>query len=153
MATFDTIQQMVFASSTSTDSTATAIPNDYTVPQSSEGKEYLTASITPTNATNILIVDVFIPEVYGSTDRVSLALFRDSSANAIAGSIYASNYVTSGQSYVRYCVPAGTTSSTTFKLRFGPSSGTAYIMSHGGTAKFGGALKAVMIITEYRSPK
>jgi hypothetical protein len=140
------------ASSSTADSTATALPWDNTVPQNTEGKEYLTTTITPTSSTSTLIIDIYIPAIacsVGSGTWVG-AIFQDSTASALTAAGFT---IPSGHTTVftmRYYMTSGTTSSTTFKFRYGPDSGTAYItQASGGNAKFGGVYKATMTVTEY----
>lgn len=148
----DHIKQIVFTSSSTADSTATALPWDNTVPQNTEGKEYMTVAITPTSTTSTLIIDVYIPAIATSigSGTWSGAIFQDSTASALTAAGFV---VPSGHTdifTIRYYMTAGTTSSTTFKFRYGPDSGTAYItQASAGNAKFGGVYKATMTVTEY----
>lgn len=149
------LKQVVATASTTTASTTTAIPVDNTIPQNTEGAAFasLDTTITPTSAASILEVEVHIPIMSGSTtiDHV-LALFRDSGADALFAqvqSITNNNYTHQGQFIFR--VVAGSTSATTFKLRYGPHSGavTAYMNRTAGiSAYFNGTALATMIIRE-----
>ena len=56
----------------------TVLPNDNTIPQNDEGNEFMTLAITPTHASNKLLIQVTIilaSSVNGS--RVGAPLFQD----------------------------------------------------------------------------
>ena len=65
----------------------TTHPIDDTIPQNTEGDEYLTLAITPTNASNKLLIEVSIHNSHTATVSLnSASLFQDSTANALAAS-------------------------------------------------------------------
>ncbi len=103
------------------------IPIDNTIPQNTEGTEMTTLTITPTNASNILLIRVTSPFSANGVTQVTLALFQDSIANALASSVVT---VPANDYFVNICLEysmvAGSTSPITFKLRFGPNANTAY---------------------------
>lgn len=128
----------------------TIIPVDDTIPQNTEGDQYLTLTITPSNSANILRIDVTIQ---GSTTvgAWAAALFQDSTVNAITG------FITSGgATYVlpltfTHTMVAGTTSSTTFKVRAGTvASGTFTLNGQLSGRLLGGVIATSIIITEYQ---
>lgn len=130
-------------------STAATIPYDATIPQSGEGTEYITASITPQNAASMLEVEVHL-SVGGSGGGIFIgALFRDSAADALEASglvVYGNSIC---QASFRTRVQAGSTAATTFKLRVGSNGITVYINRISGTANlFGDVLKSRMIVRE-----
>lgn len=107
-----------------------AIPVDNTIPQQTEGNEIITCSITPKYANSILYVEsnCFVGENSNVSDAIMVALFRDSTANAISTSFFnaqppSSSPFSGGDSfnpiYLLSKVVAGSTASTTFKLRAG----------------------------------
>lgn len=59
------------------------IPIDSTIPQSNEGTEFLTITITPTSLSNKLIIEV-TPQLNTSANQLSGALFKDSELDAIS---------------------------------------------------------------------
>jgi hypothetical protein len=129
----------------------TTIPVDDTIPQNTEGDEYMTLAITPTSATNKLRIDV--TAVLSSTEatQVATALFQDSTASAIASSVFY-NFVNGASFTVTFShvMDAGTTSATTFKVRAG--GGTANTLTFNGLAGaryYGGSLVSSIRITEY----
>lgn len=144
------IVQTAFATSSSSSSTASTIPADTTIPQNTEGTEFITCAITPTSATNKLLIELEIPIIDGSTAMAWIgALFQDSTANALATSsvaVSASGVMDSFK--ISYYMTAGTTSSTTFKFRYGGNTGTAYILRSAAADLFSTAKQAVFKITE-----
>ena len=132
----------------------TVLPNDDTIPQNDEGNEFMTLAITPTHASNKLLIQVTIilaSSVNGS--RVGAPLFQDSTAGALAtAGSYASNKADtfSDITYSHY-MTAGTTSSTTFKVRGGvEDSATVTMNGEGGTRTHGGIMASSITISEIR---
>lgn len=132
----------------------TTIPNNDTIPQNTEGNEFMTASITPTDVANKLKIEV---DLYGSfsgsgVDALKIALFQDSTADALAVAWSSKNTTTNDKSAVHltFWMDAGTTSSTTFKVRAGVhSSGTITFNGTSGSRLYGGKLVSNITITEY----
>jgi len=134
----DVIQQIVQLFSTQSSTTST-IPQDDTKPQNTEGTELFTQAITPTDADSKLIVEVFLFAYDGT-----LALFKDDTADALAAVRCATNFY----SALLYTMVAGTTSSITFKVRYGPPSGTGYYNKWVGTGLFDGRLNSWIRVSE-----
>jgi hypothetical protein len=129
----------------------TRTPVDNTIPQISEGTEIATLAITPKNASNIL--EIIFHGVVGSStgDNVVIALHQDSTANALQAidtTITTANDI--APVTLRYLMAAGTTSSTTFRLRAGNVAGTWYV-GQSGTCNLGGVMVGTFTITE-RTP-
>jgi hypothetical protein len=101
---------------------STAIPLDDTIPQNTEGDEVMTLAITPTSTTNELKITVV---VYGLSASLSMvaALFQDTTANALATGVLVGTIGSPFCTSFVYYMTAGTTSSTTFKVRCGDSTG------------------------------
>jgi hypothetical protein len=144
------VLQVVNSQSNAQTTSVSAIPWDNTVPQSSEGTEFLSISITPANVNNKLRIDV---TVYGSTSsgNMTAALFQDSGASAIAA-VGRNAINTAGGLFplcLTYYMTAGTISSTTFRVRAGVASGTFYFNHEVSFATlFGGALYSSITVTE-----
>jgi hypothetical protein len=145
---------------TSGASSAVNIPVDNTIPQQTEGAEILTCSITPKYANSILYVESnsFIGENVNSSNSMTVALFRDSTSNAISASFNngfpgaSSPYGASlsfNPTYLLAKVTSGSTASTTFKLRAGgDSSAVIRWNGTGGAQFFNGTLITYIRITE-----
>lgn len=131
----------------------TTIPLDDTIPQDTEGDEYITATITPTNASNKLVIDVVIQLAHSAAGTVLLAgLFQDSIASALAAGWAAKDGATAfGTVTFRHEMVAGTTSATTFKVRAGSDqAGTTTFNGSGGTRAFGGIMASSISIKEVK---
>jgi hypothetical protein len=131
----------------------TVIPSDDTIPQNTEGDEYMTLAITPTNASNILLIEVVISGAHTAAGGAHItALFQDSTSNALASTLttQASASGVSCTSFI-HKMTAGTTSSTTFKVRAGPNSAVTYTFNgSAGSRLLGGVIPSSITITEIK---
>ena len=128
----------------------TAIPHDNTIPQNDEGDEIMTLAITPTHASNKLLIEAVVQYATASNVAMCCALFQDSTAGALAcAGQYGSNREQSSISLQHY-MTTGTTSSTTFKVRFGATGGTTTINGDNGARTYGGVLTTGITISEIR---
>jgi hypothetical protein len=130
----------------------TSIPLDNTIPQNTEGTEFMTLAITPKSSSNILEIRVLCQLACATDPYMIMALFQDSTASALAT---VHTYPTSSTTTVvpitlTHSMTAGTTSSTTFKIRAGQYSGnTVTFNGYGGGSYFNGTQCSGIIITEY----
>jgi len=128
----------------------TTIPFDDTIPQNTEGDQYMTLAVTPTNTNNKLKIDVVFQGAISVGEIVQVALFQDSTANALAAMVIHNSSVdqTVFVAFSHY-MTAGTTSATTFKIRAGTSaSGTLTFNGASGARKYGGVMASSITITE-----
>lgn len=145
------VLQVVNTTNSAVATNTTAMPYDNTIPQNTEGAELMTATITPSNSSNKLRIDVtvFCASSFGD---ITIALFQDSTANALAAGGYdiinRANAMI-GISFSHY-MTAGTTSSTTFKVRGGQSNAGSTFTFNGdsGARLFGGVIASSITITE-----
>ena len=139
----------------------TPIPWDDTPPQQTEGIEVLEVTITPTDADSRLFIQatVHAVEQANNADHVVVALFRDTSPNAIATAVEQNiggfDQYGGGTATVpfQFMQTAGTTSPITFRLRAGlddisVSSPTININGSIGSRKLGGTLYSTLTVTE-----
>ena len=109
----------------------TQIPIDDTIPQNTEGDQYLSLAITPTNALSTLIIDVV---AYLAS---SVAPIGMTTAGYVLPVIF------------RHSMVAGTTSATTFKVRAGGGgAGTTTFNGSGGARLLGGVYASSITIRE-----
>lgn len=145
------VRQIVSSITTGLLTSTTTIPVDNTIPQNTEGTQFASVSITPQSATSSLWVMGF--GFYSSTaiSTVTQALFRDSTANAIAANglaILTANTSMSGS--LQTVVSSGSTSATTFKLRVGPNGGsTVYSNGALGAQLYGGVSQTGIVVVEF----
>lgn len=132
----------------------TVLPTDDTIPQITEGTEFMTQAITPLNANNILIIQVtFFGGFSVASERIQIALFQDATANALAGAgQFQPTANTEASVSLTHRMTAGTTSSTTFRIRAGANSaGTITFNGTAGTRRFGGITLSNITITEIKA--
>ncbi len=129
----------------------TVIPYDDTIPQITEGDEYMTLAITPLNVNNILKIDVVFNGASTSGTQFMVALFQDTTADALAVATSIINPGSSMENFMfSYYVVAGTLSSTTFRVRAAATgAGTTTFNGAIGARKFGGVSSSSITITEY----
>lgn len=151
----DPVIQRVSSETGAVTTGTTQIPFDDTIPQNTEGDQYLSLSITPKNAGNILVIDVIMNlATSGSTIFMTAALFQDSTANALAASAICTSATASAPTQIRFrhTMTAGTTSSTTFKVRAGGgNTGTTTFNGVAGGRIFGGVMASSITILEIAS--
>lgn len=145
------VVQVQHVKNTAVGSSVTMIPFDDTIPQISEGNELMSLAITPTSATNILLIEVVLYVSNNTGVSNCAALFQDSTANALAA-VAASQFGVAGgivPLVFQHRMVAGTTSPTTFRVRAGPSG--AVTMTFNGVSAgriFGGTYASSITITE-----
>ncbi len=148
------VVQKVHTMSTAVSTGSTLIPNDDTIPQNTEGNEYMTLSITPKSATNILVISVKAFLSNSTANRWLIgALFKDTTADALAvGVTHEETAAAPTVVSVRHAMVSGSTSSMTFKLRAGSqAAGTVTFNGTGGARLFGAITKSSIVITEYKA--
>lgn len=127
------------------------IPIDDTIPQITEGTEFMTLAITPTSATNRLVIETCSHVLFSDASGwMRAALFQDATANALAVGIDFLGFATGmGQVVTDHHMVAGTTSATTFRIRCGSNAaGTTYFNGGISGRIQGGAISSFMRITE-----
>lgn len=130
----------------------TPTPLDDTLPQNTEGDQFMSLSITPKSATSTLMVIALAAVANNvAAGYVTGALFRDTAASAFASETVES--VLANQLcplWIAGSIVSGSLSSTTFKFRAG--SNVAAIVSFNGISGvrvLGGASLSGIIIVEY----
>jgi hypothetical protein len=132
----------------------TLIPIDDTIPQITEGDEYMNVTITPKSTTNKLRIEAVANVSSGAaSNAIVIALFQDSTANALnAGWQRTQTNDGPMQLTLRHEMAAGTTSATTFRIRIGAqSAGTVTFNGVAATRYFGGVMTSSISITEYKA--
>jgi len=127
----------------------TLIPIDDTIPQITEGNEYMTLAFTPLSASNLLRIRVTAQLSSNASNNLIAALFQDSTANALA-SMWQSE-PTGGQSFpitFTHTMTAGTTSATTFRVRAGGSNASTVTFNGGSSIRQLGGVMASSISVE-----
>lgn len=131
----------------------TTVPLDNTIPQSSEGDQYMSLSITPKSASSTLkitVVGFFSSSAGGAW--LMMSLFKDSETDARAvqmGGMGATGNYATAPFVLIYEMTSGSTSAMTFKVRAGAhTASTTTFNGIAGTSYMGGALASSITIEE-----
>lgn len=146
----DWIVQTAKTLTTATATGTTTVPLDNTIPQNTEGDQYFTQAITPLANGNILYIDVVIVLSNTAAGHMTVALFQDATANALAA---VTQKITTADDAItmtlRYQMTAGTTIATTFKVRAGlDGAGTTRINGRAGAGLFNATCTSYISVTE-----
>lgn len=130
----------------------TVMPFDDTIPQNTEGDQYMTLGITPTSATNKLEIEVVINLAFGnSATNTTAALFQSGSAGALAAVAAEASTNNNCMTNLKltYTMLAGSTSPLTFNVRAGNSAaGTTTFNGETGARRLGGVMASSIVIRE-----
>lgn len=131
--------------------TSTAMPYDNTIPQITEGDQYLSRTITPAASGNTLKIDVTLSYSVGTGGaKVTVALF-DGSADAVAAICKGETDVHGDTANFTHYYTTSGTSELTFTVRCGSTGSTQRITMNGqndGTQIYGGVASSSITITE-----
>jgi hypothetical protein len=128
----------------------TAIPVDDSIPQITEGNQYMTLAITPKSATNKLLIHVVAHVDSGADNNITAALFQDTTAGALAACFARPNSTDNLVLSFTHYMDAGTTSETTFRVRCGSASGTTTFNGINSSRYMGGVLASSITIQEIK---
>jgi hypothetical protein len=111
----------------------------------------MSQAITPISAANVLAIDGMFDGAHSVALTTTASLFQDSTANALQGTWTRSE--TAGTpmalAQIHYRMRAGTTNSTTFKIRLGAAAAGTYTFNgFGGSRKLGGVMGSMLEVTE-----
>ena len=124
------------------------IPSDDTIPQNTEGTQFMSQVITPRSALNLLQIEH--EGNYGSVsnDTATLALFQDSTADSIAAAGRTSSGSALERIGIAHLMRAGTSSATTIKLRCGLTANTLTFNGYNAVRLYGGISASYLSVTE-----
>lgn len=130
----------------------TLTPWDNTIPQNTEGDQFMSQAHTPQSAANLLRVEAVANVAHSvSLAVITAALHQDSVANAlaaVAARMPAANSV-GALPLLRHTMVAATTSATTFKIRIGSgNAGTLTFNGEAGAGLLNGVLASNLSVTE-----
>lgn len=139
--------------STVFDTAGTALPLDTSIPQNTEGDEItgLATTITPKYTNSKLLVECSVQcgDSASAADYVIAALFRDSTANAIASGL--GDFEQTSNLEVCAEVTASALTATTFKVRIGTNGGSVVRVNakhDNATIQLGATVTSIMKVTE-----
>lgn len=139
--------------STSTSTGTTTIPFDNTIPQKTEGTQFINTSYTPTTSGNKLRIKVIITGSYSVAAVVTVALFQDSNSDAsaaVATQTTTTDQIT--QQVLTFDYTTVSASAVAWAVRVGGSTaGTFTLNGNNGTAIFGGVCVSSLLIEEIKA--
>lgn len=147
------VVQVVSTNYSNTTTGTGTIPVDNTIPQISEGNEFMTQAITPKATTHVLLIEAQIMFANSAINNNTVALFQDATANALYATVEQHGTANAPITVsLKYRMAAGTTSSTTFRIRVGGSSAnTVTFNGSGAVALYGGIPSSNITVTEYKA--
>lgn len=145
------VLQVLNAQTTALVRSNTAFPYDDTIPQKTEGVEVVTKAITPSSASNGLLIEIVLQGSSEASDIWGGALFQDDTADALACGYSYNATVHPTSLTITYYMAAGTTSATTFKVRAGSNSGFISINGYNAGRVGGGVCTSSITITEIKA--
>lgn len=142
------VMQTVYYQTGAVATGSTQIPFDDSIPQNTEGNEYMTLAITPISASSKLKIDVTI--FLSAPGKNTAALFQDSTADALAaGSINVGNQNVNCITF-SHIADSVSIASHTYKIRAGGSEpGTTTFNGESGSRVFGGVMASSIVISEF----
>jgi len=152
LATPGIVVQMVNTQTGAVATGTTSIPLDDTIPQITEGDQYMSLAITPKNASNILIIEAGVFLSTNTNDRRPIAaLFVGSTSNALTvSSSYTELGTEESSIQLMHKMTASVTTELTFTIRAGANT-TQTLTFNGVSAsrRFGDIPKSYITITEF----
>lgn len=147
------VAQVVTATYNEAATGTTTMPSDDTIPQNTEGNEYMSISITPKSATNILVIEVSAHLGSSIANNIVGAIFKDAETDARSARAQRCDTATGPYNlFMRFTMVAGSTSAMTFDFRAGgAAAGTTTFNGDGGNRRFGDIPKSSIMITEYKA--
>lgn len=141
--------QTQYTSSVAASTGTTAIPADDTIPQNTEGDEYLTRAITPSSTANVLSIETQMNLAHSANTAIQVALFQDATANALTAvriSLATTDTMATGS--LKHRMLAATTSATTLKIRAGGNVGSTTTFNGQAGARLLGGVAVSYLKTE-----
>lgn len=131
--------------------TTGTIPRDNTIPQlSTDGTAILTESITPSSASNKILVRA-VGMIAATGSYSSMAIFRNTTEDAIySTTCFAVTAENPSPLAGEILDSPGATTSTTYTVKVGATSGVCYVNGTVSQHMFGGAAKWTLVLQEIK---
>jgi hypothetical protein len=140
----NTVQSVKTAQQTTT----ATIPVDGTIPQISEGTEIHTAQITPSSASNKVLIRVTMFAANSVAERFVLALFKDSDASAITATSAVGN--PQAPMTLEFLHSPATTSTITYRVRGGVENNYGTLTINGNSSSYGAIFHSNITLQEIK---
>ena len=146
------ILQVVNTETGAVASGTTTLPYDDTIPQITEGFEVMTLAVTPTSATNKLLINVVTSLATNINSLPVTALFEGTTANALA-CVFSYSFPDGVNNPIvhnfNHYMTSGSTSELTFRVRIGMNQeGTVTFNGRSAARKYGGVSASSITIME-----
>lgn len=142
------VLQIQSAVQTTLVSCSTALPDDNTIPQITEGDEVITVSITPISASSTLLIMGNVWGTMPAAGQAAMALFVDATADAL-GTVGICNGSTRGNGTIFYVTSSASTSTRTYRIRAGASASTFQVNgSAAGANEYGATSQSRITVIE-----
>ena len=135
----------------------TQMPHDDSIPQKTEGDEYMTLAITPRATTNKLKIEVVFCCNLSAVENLTgtVALFQDEIANALAAApthrVHSTGINIQNPVSFSFFMAANTVLEIIFKVRAGANApATLTFNGYLGARKLGGVMASSITITEFK---
>jgi hypothetical protein len=129
-------------------SNATTIPADDTIPQNTEGSQYMSQAITPTSAAHLIEATHVGAYFVSTTTILTMALFQDAAASALAAMFDSTTANGNISASLIHSMLAGTTAATTLKIRAAGASGTTTFNGAAAARLYGGVMASSLELVE-----
>tara|TARA_R100001591_G_scaffold65999_1_gene75458 strand:- start:237 stop:728 length:492 start_codon:yes stop_codon:yes gene_type:complete len=145
------VVQVVHTSTGAMSTSSTTAPYDDTIMQITEGFEVMTLDITPTSASNKLLIRAQAHVSPGANSLPTMGLFVGTTADALASTFM---HAFGSGDYPRamtleHFMTSGSTNALTFRVRIGMNqSGTTTFNGRSGSRFHGGSLASTITIME-----
>lgn len=130
-------------------STTTAIPYDTSIPQITEGAQFMSQAITPLSGANLLSIESLVIGAANPVQQWAQALFQDAVSNALAASPQ-DNARSNGfnQCLLKFYKKALGTTSQTYRTRAGGEGGSTFYFNGAASYSFGGTIASYIEVRE-----
>ena len=134
-----------------------ALPVDNTIPQITEGTQFMSFAMTPVSATSTLLIDAQIQLSQTTSDVICAALFEVGTTNCLVANTHIGDGTSPReQEQIRlvHNVASASTTARTYTVRAGQGSGNGLTFCNGSddatrNGKYGGRVASTITITEY----
>ncbi len=146
------VQSVAAAPYTANAGITTVIPFDDTIPQSGEGTQILTATITPRATTNIIRARFRGNGTLAAPGQVIAAMFRNGVSNALIATYAACGTADFEQQLtLEHEFVPGSVSPLTISVNVGPSAGTLRMNGSTSSRFLGGVSASTLVIEEVKA--
>ena len=136
-----------------------ALPVDNTIPQITEGTQFMSFAMTPVSATSTLLIDAQIQLSQTTSDVICAALFEVGTTNCLVANTHIGDGTSPReQEQIRlvHNVASASTTARTYRVRAGQGSGNGLTFCNGSddatrNGRYAGRVASTITITEYEA--